>query len=368
MRERSRHRAVPPPGARAQDYIRHVIRLDLDKTYLRSEFDTLQDLVKSAFERPADKQAYPGATALLRALHQNEGYRICIVSGSPTQMRGVLTAKLRLDGIVYDEFVLKNNLRNLMRGRLRAVRAQVPYKLPALLASRVALNAVAPETLFGDDAEADAIVYCLYADLLAGKIPLDELERILVAARAYEDDIAHTLELARKLVHQDSVQRVLIHLDQRSPTAAFARYGPRLVPIYNYFQAALILYGDGLLGARQVFFVAREMLASSEFALGTLANSLQDLLRRGRLPIDVAQRLADQAAKAARSGELSGAAGLPPFDDVARVFADRVRQLGGAAPLEWPDEHPVLDYVSLVDAEHQERREKKRSRVRNRRR
>ena len=355
-----------PPVSDATDYIRHVVRLDLDKTYLRSEFDTLQDLVKSAFEPAAQKKAFPGASALLRALRQNEGCRICIVSGSPTQMRQVLAAKLRLDGIEYDEFVLKNNLRNILRGRLRAVRAQVPYKLPALLASRVAMNTVAPETLFGDDAEADGIVYSMYADILAGKLPLDELERVLEAARAYEDEAALTLDLARKVVQQDSVKRILIHLDQRSPTATFTRFGARLIPIYNYFQAALILYGDGVLSARQVLFVAQEML--SEFSIAMLANSLQDLLRRGRLGVDVARRLADEAAEAARSGALTGARDLPPFDQIANVFRDRVRNLGGAPPLEWPAEHPVLDYVSMVDAEHEERREKKRSRVRNRRR
>jgi hypothetical protein len=355
-----------PPVSDATDYIRHVVRLDLDKTYLRSEFDTLQDLVKSAFEPAAQKKAFPGASALLRALRQNEGCRICIVSGSPTQMRQVLAAKLRLDGIEYDEFVLKNNLRNLMRGRLRAVRAQVPYKLPALLASRVAMNTVAPETLFGDDAEADGIVYSMYADILSGKLPIDELERVLEAARAYEDEVALTLDLARKVVQQDSVKRILIHLDQRSPTATFTRFGARLVPIFNYFQAALLLYCDGVLSARQVLFVAQEML--SEFSIAMLANSLQDLLRRGRLTVDVAQRLADEAAEAARSGALSGAKDLPPFDQIARVFRDRVRHLGGAPPLEWPAEHPVLDYVSMVDAEHEERREKKRSRVLNRRR
>src|SRR6185436_12166799 len=75
-----------PPGATSP---RHTFRWDLDKTYLRTEFDSIADLARSAIENAADKQAYPGATALLRALRQ-DGHRICIVSGSPTQMRQVL--------------------------------------------------------------------------------------------------------------------------------------------------------------------------------------------------------------------------------------------------------------------------------------
>jgi hypothetical protein len=228
----------------------------------------------------------------------------------------------------------------------------------------VELNAVTPETLFGDDAEADAIIYSLYADLLAGKVPMDELERILRAARAYEDECERIVALARKVVHHDSVQRILIHLDRRSPTARFVRFGARLVPIFNYFQAALVLYCDGLLSARQVLFVAVDMLRSSEFELSNLANSLQDLMRRGRITLEMAQRLAQEAAEAATSGTLAGIGDLPPFEHIARAFADRVRYLGGASPLEWPAENPVLDYVSLFDAEHQERQERKRRRRR----
>jgi hypothetical protein len=344
----------------------HVFRWDLDKTYLRTEFDSVRDLIKAARETASDKQAYPGARALLRSLGMHHGHRICIVSGSPRQMSRVLRAKLALDGIEYSEFILKNNLRNLVRGRFRALRAQIPYKLPVLLESRLRLVETPPETLFGDDAEADAIVYCLYADLLAGRVQLDELRRVLEAARAYEDEIEHTLALARRVEPCDSVGRILIHLDQRSPTAGFAKFGRKLVPIFNYFQAALVLYADGVLDARQVLFVALEMLESPEYELSTLANSLQDLMRRGRVNVAVAERLALEANEAAAQGALAGHEDLPPFDEIAWAFAERVRQLGGAPPLEWPEEHPRLDYVDLVDDEHQIRRSKRKARIRGR--
>jgi hypothetical protein len=51
-------------------------------------------------------------------------------------MRAVLTEKLKLDGVEFDELVLKDNLRNLVRGRFKALRGQVGYKLPVLLESR----------------------------------------------------------------------------------------------------------------------------------------------------------------------------------------------------------------------------------------
>jgi hypothetical protein len=343
-----------PPGAPAP---RHTFRWDLDKTYLRTEFDSLAGLARSAIENAADKQAYPGASALLRALRQ-DGHRICIVSGSPTQMRQVLAAKLALDGVAYDEFVLKNNLKNLLRGRFRSLRAQIPYKLPAMLQSRIGAPAAA-ETLFGDDAEADAIIYCLYADLVAERVTLADLERVLIASRAYDDDAARILDLARRVPKHDAVNRLFIHLDRRSAPVGFRHYGPRLVPVFNYFQAALVLYGDHVLSARQVIFVALEMLDSGQFELGHLATSVQDVIRRGRITREVALQLTVEAREAALSGALSGRTDLPPFEDMAEAFRARVRELGPIEP--YPPEVAVpLDYVRLVDQEHEHRRNRRR--------
>ena len=343
------------PGERLP---KRTFRWDLDKTYLRTEFDSLKDLAKSAIETAADTQAYPGATALLRALRQ-DGNRICIVSGSPTQMRQVLAAKLALDGVEYDEFVLKNNLKNILRGRFRALRAQIPYKLPAMLASRI--NVPAPsEMLFGDDAEADAIIYCLYADLIAGDVSLTDLERVLIASRAYDDDAERCLDLARRVPQAKAVTRMFIHLDRRSPPMGFRRFGPRLVPVFNYFQAALVLYEDQVLTARQVIFVALEMLDSGQFALGHLATSVQDVIRRGRVTRESALRLTEEAAEAAHSGALSGRSDLPPFEKIAESFRERVRELGGTVAPE-PALAEPLDYVRLVDEEHEHRHRRRRS-------
>lgn len=120
-----------------------VYRWDLDKTYLRTEFDTLRDLIRTAFEPATRKRAYPGASTLLREIRATDPAAIFILSGSPEQMRSVLEAKLRLDGIRWDGFTLKPSLRNLVRGKFRFLRDQLSYKLTALLRSR---TNVSPET------------------------------------------------------------------------------------------------------------------------------------------------------------------------------------------------------------------------------
>src|SRR5262249_58362253 len=45
-----------------------LCRWDLDKTYLRSEFDTLRQLWRTARERGEDKIVVPGVTDLLKGL------------------------------------------------------------------------------------------------------------------------------------------------------------------------------------------------------------------------------------------------------------------------------------------------------------
>jgi hypothetical protein len=152
----------------------------------------------------------------------------------------------------------------------------------------------------------------------------------------------------------DAVRRVFIHLDRRSPPIGFRRFGPRLVPVFNYFQTALVLYEDKVLSARQVIFVALEMLDSEQYELGHLATSVQDVIRRGRIKRDTALQLAEEASEAAQSGALSGRDDLPPFERIAEAFRERVRELGGQ-PVEVPAEEP-LDYVRLVDEEHENRR------------
>src|SRR3954470_16416382 len=144
---------------------RHISRWDLDKTYLRTEFDTVRDLVRTAFERADEKRTNPGAATLLREMAR-AGVSIHILSGSPEQMRRRLEDKLRLDGIVWDSFILQPNLQNVARLRFRAVKDQLGYTLAALLRARTAAGETSScETLFGDDAEADAFVYSLYADI-----------------------------------------------------------------------------------------------------------------------------------------------------------------------------------------------------------
>ncbi len=274
-----------------------VYRWDLDKTYLVTDFNSVRGIVRSAMEPAHRKRATPGATALLRELgRESPGWRsrICIVSGSPTQMRGVLEEKLRMDGVRWDTLTLKDNLANLKRGRLRAVRDQFGYKLPHLLAGRIGLGEAVRETLFGDDAEIDALVYSVYADAIAGRIGAAELSRIMVAAGSYPDHVVDALAALRRVGTADAVDRIFIRLDRGRPPAEFHRFGSRVVPIRGWFQAALVLFGAGEVDADGV----ARVFATADITAREAAGQAEDILARGHVSIDAVRRVCEHVSAA----------------------------------------------------------------------
>jgi hypothetical protein len=333
----------------------HIARWDLDKTYLRTEFDSLRDIVKTALERPDQKITNPGASTLLREMVR-AGTRVHILSGSPEQMRRRLEDKLRLDGITWDSFTLKPNLQNMLRLRFRAVRDQLGYKLPALLASRARLthageaDAGATETLFGDDAEADAFVYSLYADFLAGRVSDELLLAVLERGRVYEDVVQTAMDTARSIEHAGVVERILIYLEQQTSPDDFRKYGARVVPFYNYLQAAFVLHEDGRLGPDGVLRVAVELVTEHRFDGDGLAKSYLDLARRGHLrgrPVD------------AIAAELEGwvALGQVPAIDELKTMVARLPAMAEGARAGWRDEEAELpDYMALVRRHNARRR------------
>lgn len=338
-----------PPSSRdgsSRDLpVRHIFRWDLDKTYLRTEFDTLRDLIKTALQKPEEKVNVPGSSALLRELTRprpSSRVVLTFISGSPSQMRAKLERKFELDGIEPDAFILKPTLKNILRGRFKAVRGQVGYKLDALLRIR-ANSPKAPETMFGDDAEQDAFIYSLYADICAGRVTRELLLAILEEAEVYEPTIDSILTSFESLDPLDTVQRIFIHLDRRSPPGRFWVFGPRVVPIANYFQAALVLYDDGVLQADGVLRVAAGMIEQDRYGLTDLANSLQDLSRRRHLRAEVFDHFSADLADE------------PPTDALPIGFSERMlARMRALAPRSTGPERDwsgPVDYLEVLRAD-----------------
>jgi hypothetical protein len=276
----------------------HVFRWDLDKTYLDTDFSSLRGLVRSATEPAHAKRAVPGAAALVRALGARSEVRIAILSGSPIQLRDVLEEKLRLDGVRFDSLTLKDSLGNLRRGRIRALKGQLGYKLSALLRARRDVEAAATETLFGDDAEADALVYSVYADAVAGRVTPAEVSRIMEASGAYPDQIDWALESLADTPQATAVDRIFIRLDRGVPTSRFDALGPRVVPVHSWWQGALVLFEQGHLDAPALQSVLETVMWGESLDSWSVGALTQDLVRRGHLRPEIIQRLPEQIVQA----------------------------------------------------------------------
>jgi hypothetical protein len=323
------------------DRHRLVYRWDLDKTYLRTEFDTVRDWVRTAFETARDKQTVPGAGALLREIREADPFGIYIVSGSPEQLRRVLEAKLRLDGVRWDGLVLKPQLTNILRGRFRFIKEQIAYKLGAMLETRATLPADTDEVMFGDDAEADALIYCLYADLATGRVTADLFQQVLESAGAYPDAITRLVQLAEQIAHGGHTRRIFIHLDRVSNVDAFAELGTRVCTFHNYFQPAMVLMRHGALDPISVVRVGGELLSEHGFTPDALVASLGDLAARGQIGGTDVRRLGDYLAHADEGMLGAASRSLRQFTEL--LAADAVRD--ASEPTD--DVIPEIDYLAF---------------------
>lgn len=276
--DRVNHRELAP-GFRGDVYI-----WDVDKTYLDTQFDSLKGLMRIPFEGAIDKRAFPGTAQLLKELRRGPGKHpieapLYFISASPPKLRAVLERKMLLDGVEFDGLTLKDPVQNVRRGGLRALKAQLAYKLVGLLLHRLDFPAGAHETLFGDDVESDALIYALYADVVAGRIRGADLLRILQRHRTEYQLAEWIVSFADRIPVARSVQRIFIHLAYGSDPERFAPFGPTVVPVRDSLQPAVLLEAHDKISAAGVLRVAAAMGEAGRTDV-ELLSSLLDLVRR----------------------------------------------------------------------------------------
>jgi uncharacterized protein DUF2183 len=339
LRRSKRRPAQAPHGV--------VYRWDLDKTYLKSEFESLRELVRIPFEKPEDKVAVPGVVPLIRnlrriAVEQEREVRIFFISASPPQISKAIKHKLTLDRIEYDGIVFKNQLQYLVRGKFRNLREQVGFKLTELLKSRQQVAAQSEEVLFGDDWESDPLIYSLYADILAGRIEAAELGEVLKTIGVDPPLIQQTHGLATSIERGAGVTRIYINLERRTPPTNFRSFGGRLVPTYNYFQTAACLFESGHLTLGAVAEVAQSLVEGSSYTPQRLANSLADIVRRGHLHESSAAAVRDHL----RPLGLVPRRQRPPARP--SLWQRIMAWLASSAPEPLPSSDEIINYQSVV--------------------
>lgn len=271
------------------DYAGDVLLWDIDKTYLDTRFSSMRGLLAIPFELAIDKRSIPGAAILLRALRRGPGEESALVplyfiSGSPPQLRKVVERKMLLDGVEYDGITFKDQLGLLLSGKPKLIKAQLQYKLRALLMYRRELPENAHWLLFGDDVEEDAESFLMFGKICAG-LRGGELSAELTSRKVDGAMIEEIVALAGTApLTADPVDKVFIHLERGRDPSSFG--DPRVVPTRSYLQTALVL--------AQLGKIRRE-------AVGAVA---KDLRRRMVAESAIAEQLADAAQRLAISREL----------------------------------------------------------------
>jgi hypothetical protein len=209
------------------------------------------------------------------------------------------------------------------------------------------------EALLGDDAEADAFVYSLYADVCSGEVRGERLAALLRTGHCYDDDIADIVRLATYLQPMPTVERILIHLDRQSSPSTFEAYGPRVVPFFNYAQAAFVLLADGRLPPLAVVRVLRDLVLHHHFDGPALARSYVELARRGHVD---GRGIAPLVAALDRWLSERPMVGDSELAEVARLLSEEGAELG-ASPR---PEARTIDYERLVTHHNPRRRPRRR--------
>ncbi len=332
-----------------------IYRWDLDKTYLKTEFETMKGMLRAFLEKAEEKKSVPGAPSLLKELQKNDTNEIYFISGSPLQMRKVLEKKLVIDGIRWKQLTLKPNLQNLLLGRFHALREQIGYKLPVLFEDNLRRGQGSEEILFGDDAESDAYIYSLYADTIAGKVSKETIRKIMELSHVPAKNQKKALSVIDRLAANDVVRKIFIYLDKKTPIRRFEFYGSRLVPVYNYFQAALVLAAENLITATSLTRIILDLVIEAQYSPVVLSNSYQDLVRRGVIHHTQAGRMVDGIKQHLRQEIVP----LPDgFYDKFFALLDGIREIKKNIPV---DSVKSIDYIKLYHEEHRKEIKQKKS-------
>lgn len=322
---------------------------DLDKTYLDTTFETVRGLFKTALEKAFQKRNIPGTSTLVRALrnHWQEVHRgekdfpIYFITASPPQLERKIHEKLNFDGIYPFGLFCKDNLKNITPSRLRRLTQQVGFKLQSLLQLRLHLAENVKQVLWGDDSEADAIIYSLYSDLCARRFEEEEIAEILRYHKVTGQQVDAILRLLEDIPKQDPVERIYINLASDTDSEYYLKFGRRILPTSNSFQLALDLFQDRRLSSLQVVKVAKDLIENYDFTVEALEASLDDMVRRPALAATTVEEILPalrEQALISKTFEFS----VPPKNIAARNETGRVVELDGVTD---PWVQPRINYL-----------------------
>ena len=279
----------------SKDYKGLIYTFDLDKTYLITHFERLHKLVQIPFEKATHKKNIPGTAALVREL-KKENAPLFFISGSPQYIQNVIKEKLNMDGVDFDGLLLKNFIESIRKLKLKKLVDKIGYKLAALLYGRSVFPRNSSEILFGDDFEHDATIYSFYSDIISGKFEEFEILTILKRWRVSKEEfnlIRKYLARLNKIRKKKKyiVKKIFIHLEANTPPRKHMVFSDKIIPTYNYFQTALVLYIDRYITFKGLLRVMNELNKKYYFDPSQFIFSVKDLLQRDILNVKKGEKL-----------------------------------------------------------------------------
>lgn len=269
---------------------REVYLWDIDKTYLDTKFETIRGLLKTATEKAAQKKNIPGAAKLVQCLknawksrHGSDLFPIFFVTASPPQMERKIREKLAFDGVKPFGIFCKDNLPNLRPRRFWRLNKHVGYKLQALLQMRSYLHEEVRLVMFGDDGESDAVIYSLFSDICAHRLDTSELRKILNAFHVLDDQVDTIFRLQEVIPIHDPVEKIYINLVDDTDADYYLKFGRRILPTSNSFQAALDLFQDNRIDLEHMSIIGKNLIQEFNYTIEEIERSLDDLVRREKL-------------------------------------------------------------------------------------
>jgi hypothetical protein len=211
-------------------------------------------MLKIPFEFAVDKRALPGTTTLLHALREGPTGRehrpLYFITASPPFIRKAIERKMLIDGIEFDGISYKDQIEVFRRRHFDSLREHTAFKLSALMLLARAFPEGTRVFLFGDDAERDALIYGLFADICAGRLRGDDLRETLLAMGvrpAYADDV---VTLAGELEARERVEGIFINLVREPDGRKIQSCDRRVVGYPSAGAVARLLWERGLISER----------------------------------------------------------------------------------------------------------------------
>lgn len=256
---------------------------DIDKTYIETDFDTVFQMARMAFQAPEEKVTVSGASSFLQLCRWGDlsaSYEcgsdypkaLHFVSSSPPQLRSKLETKFSLDQLDWTSDTFKNQAYNLRKARFDLLRHQVTYKTAAVLSILSRFERSKDIFLVGDSSESDAFIYLGLKFFLEKRVSDADYRNYLEVLGVPQDSASALTEKFSGL--SGNVKAIFIRQVPDRPIPSGNPLFDLVFTFENYFEATLLALHQGIIPPQSLRMVVRRFHNKHQMPLQKLAVTL----------------------------------------------------------------------------------------------